>query len=562
METVVIKKYFKLLILTTLIFSSCSGNDEGDDTENQPPSEFLVEVTSVLETSAIINWSLSEDPEGSTVFYDVYLDEVKLIDNITELTFAFEDLTPNTSYSGEVVASDPEGNTQTSSFNFETTNNQPPTSFNVSVTSTNPFYPQLEWTESLDPEGGNISYNIYLDDLMVAEGINNLNYSLPVLKGLTDYSGFVEAVDEQGKTTEATFTFATLIKIYDGDLLLENQSMVASFGEDGYNEIDGSLNIGTLQENSTDITDLSALQSITVVNGNISIRHTMCTDFAGLENIDTTYAFAKLTIENNDQLINCNGLNSITSLNMVYIADNDELTSLEGLTSLHTITNYLWIVLNPNLSSLSGLQNLQTISFNLDIVNNNSLTSLLGLENITSLNELDVVDNDSLESLNGLNNLVSCSSSLNIADNPLLQNLNGLSSVSSVISLHITDNPLLSNLNGLENLTDVNHTLQISRNSGLVSLDGIQNVVFSDNQANYHVITIWENENITNLDPLANYTYNRGLINIKLNTQLTDLCGLTTIISEIEDFINDYNFATNNGYNPSEMDILNGNCSL
>jgi hypothetical protein len=117
-------------------------------------------------------------------------------------------------------------------------------------------------------------------------------------------------------------------------------------------------------------------------------------------------------------------------------------------------------------------------------------------------------------------------------------------------------------LSGLENLTNINHTLTIARNQGLLTLEGIENIVFSNNSANYHSLTIWENINITNLNPLSNFSYNRGKINIDFNSKLTDLCGLTKIISEINDFINDYNFASNNAYNPSEIDILNGNCSI
>lgn len=554
------KKYLNIFILL-LLLSNCSDTNF-DESENQPPSSFEVTVNSVSETLASITWEESLDPEQSTVFYDVFLNSNKLADNTTDLHYTFENLLEDTNYSGEIIASDPEGNTVSSLFTFTTTENQPPSPFNITVTNTDPFYSRIEWTESVDLEGTTITYNVYLDQELLVEGTTSLNNVFPVLKGLTSYSGKVEAVDNTGKVTTQVFSFTTQIKIYDDDLLLDNQPSVEAFGEGGYNQIDGSLRIGSLNINLTDVVDLSSLASLSSVNGDISIRNTICTNFNGLENINIADGYAKLTIENNDELFNLNGLNSISQVHEVYIADNDTLLNLNGLSSLNSVTNYLWVVFNPNLNSISGIQNLNSVSNTLDISNNDSLSTLVGLENITSVGEINIIDNDILETLNGLNSLRSCTSSLNIADNDSLQNLSHLTGLTYSASLRITDNPLLTNLTGLENLTNVNHTLEIARNSGLTELNGIQNIVFSDNQANYHALIIWENINITNLNPLSNYTFNRGLIRVNFNAQLTDLCGLTTLITEINDFINDYNFASNNGYNPSEADILNGNCSI
>ncbi|SDI40303.1 fibronectin type III domain-containing protein [Winogradskyella thalassocola] len=559
MEIAVIKKHLFLGFIL-LFLSTCSDNDV-NETENQPPSAFEVSLNDLTNTSAEITWTASIDPEGSTVFYDVYLNNVKQADNITEMTYHFENLPENENFTGEIIASDPEGNTVSAPFNFETALNQPPSLFEITVTSTNPFYSSIEWTESIDPEDRPITYNIYLDNALIEEETTTLNQTFESLKGLTDYSGSVEAVDEQGKTTTVLFSFTTDLKVYDDDLLLSNQSMVENFGNDGYNEINGNLNIGSIGENLTDVSDLSLLETIYSVKGNLSIRHTICTNFSGLQNIDLEYDYAKLTIEDNDQLLNCEGLNSITAANQVYISDNDNLLNLNGLSSLSSVTNYFWVVYNPNLNSLEALENLTFVPQTLSITNNDSLTTLLGLEGVTATGELRIIDNNNLLNLEGLNNLSSSNSSVIITDNNTLQNLNGLSSLQEAISLHVTGNPLITSLNGLENLTDLNHTLEISDNTGLTTLNGIENITFSDNQANYHALIISGNTNITNLDPLQNFTFNRGLINIHFNSLLSDLCGLTTLISEIDDFMNGYNFATNNAYNPSEMHMLNGECS-
>jgi hypothetical protein len=550
---------FSVFLFIILAFASCNDTTE-NEVDNLSPSTFEITVNSTTNDSASISWEKSLDPEGSIVFYDIYLNSIKIIDNITELSYSFENLSENQSYSGEIIASDPEGNIVSVPFLFETTENQPPSLFSITVTNTDPFYSRIEWTESIDPEGGEINYQVYVDDVLLFEGLNSLNYIFPELKGLQNYAGRIEAIDIGGKKTKVEYSFTTTIKIYDDDLLLSNQSLVESFGNKGYNQVDGNLNIGSLQSNLTDVNDLSLLKSINSVNGNLSIRNTICTSFNGLQNMDIIHQYSKLTIENNDELLNCNGLNNISKVHEINIVDNHALLNLDGFTSLSTVTNYLWIVFNPALNSIAGIQNLNNVN-TFDIGNNDSLLTLIGLENITTVGEFTITNNDSLENLNGLDNLTSCSS-LNISDNYKLQNLNNLSNLNYSGSLYITDNPLLINLSGLENLTNINHTLTIARNQGLLTLKGIENIVFSNNSANYHSLTIWENINITNLTPLSNFSFNRGKINIDFNSKLTDLCGLTKIISEINNFINDNNFASNNAYNPSEKDILNGNCSI
>lgn len=93
--------------------------------------------------------------------------------------------------------------------------------------------------------------------------------------------------------------------------MLANQSLVETFGHKDYNQINGDLNIGSLQNNLTDVRDLSVLQSIIDVKRNLSIRNTACTTLNGLQKISTTYKNAIITIDNNDDLLNRNGLNSI-----------------------------------------------------------------------------------------------------------------------------------------------------------------------------------------------------------------------------------------------------------
>lgn len=547
------------VVVFLILVQSCSDNDSGN--ENSSPSIFQVQILDVSFNEVTIEWEESTDPEGSTVFYDIFLESVKLEDNVTQLNYTFENLLEGVQYSGEIVASDPEGNTTSAEFSFDTSINQPPSNFTIWAATNDPFSTRIEWEESTDPEGGSIVYNFYLDDVLLSENINQLYYYLPELKGLTSYSIKIEAIDQEGKITEEHYSFTSNMKIYDGNLTLDNQTLVDDFGNAGYNGIDGNLTIGSNGGNLTNISNLSLLESISFVNGDLKLRNTECVNFFGLQNVEITSNYAVFEIYNNDLLLSLNGLNGIQSVDGVDISSNDLLTNLNGLENLTTITNYLFVSNNSSLNSLSGLQNLNLVYLHLSIGNNDNLTSLEGLEQITSSGRVGISNNDALLTLQGLHNLTSCSS-VTLEDNNSLNTLVGLSSLGSLDKLSIRNCPSLVDLNGLQNLTEVNRNISIHDNVGLLTLDGIENVVFTDNSVNLHEIVIWGNINITDLDPLQNYTFNRGEINIIANTSLTDLCGLTTLITNIDDFINDYNFAVGNAYNPSETDILSGNCSL
>ncbi|WP_299247249.1 hypothetical protein [uncultured Aquimarina sp.] len=553
MEIVNSRVFF--LVLTIILFISCSEGD--NDITNQQPSGFETVVSEIKATSALLKWNESIDPQGSTVFYDVFLESVKVIDNTTDLTFAFNDLEENTSYTGEVVASDPEGNTVSESFAFETSLNQPPTGFSVSVNYVDPFYTRIEWNASVDPEGESIRYEVYLQNELIGETPDDLYYILPELKGLTFYSGKVIAFDESGKSEESQFSFSTGLKVYSDNPDLDTQDKINDFGSKGYNVIEDNLTIGS-NNFLTNVIDLTPLKDIQSISGDLLIKNTLCTNLIGLENLKSSYQYTNLTIESNDQLINLDGLEGFSSLHEVYIVDNEKLTHIEGLSKLSSISNYISIILNPSLNSIQGLRNLESVSNRLNISNNDSLIALDGLQNIITTGEIEIIANDNLQTLNGLDNLGFCSS-LIISENISLSDLTALSNLSTAGSLSITDSPSLISLQGLNNLVQISHTVRIARNSNLETLSGIENIVFPNS---YHELVIWENEKITNLNPLENYTFKKGKVTIYFNSNLTDFCGITKLVTEIEDFINDYNFASNNGYNPQESDILNGNCSL
>lgn len=112
-----ISKLFGLILGLYAITIACSSDD---DSGNSNPSAFEVTVSSVTESSAIISWANSSDPDGDAVTYSVTLNSVELVSSTSSLLLSLTDLDLDTAYSGSVTASDGNGGSRSVSFNFTT----------------------------------------------------------------------------------------------------------------------------------------------------------------------------------------------------------------------------------------------------------------------------------------------------------------------------------------------------------------------------------------------------------------------------------------------------------
>jgi len=547
-------KIIYAFILLVLVISCEESN------ENASPTAFEVNLDEVYEGFVKLIWTESIDQEGGEVTYEVYLNDVSVADNVTDLFFTFNGLDEDTTHVVKIIASDPEGNQTSAQLSFNLSENQPPSEFTISVISNNPFNTKIEWTESIDPEGTNVSYSIFVNDEEIASDLSQLHFNIGVLRGLEEYDLKVIAKDEDGRITPIEIQFTTAIKIHEGTIDLNDQSTVEFFGEQGYNQINGNLIIGSTNLNTTDVDDISSLSSLINLNGNLWIMNTICQELTGLNNMQLTADYPQLTIEKNTNLLNLEGLNSIQYGHRISIALNDNLQTLEGLDALQVVTNEISVVSNASLYTLIHLNVLNSVASSINILNNDSLSNLEGLENLTSLSAVTVCCNENLTSLKGLENLSQCEG-VRILDNSNLLNLSDLFNLNQVSFLTVSDNPLLTSLSGLESVTQVNHTLEITNNDGLTSLDGIQNIAFVSDQ-NYHELIIRQNDNLTNLDVLTGYSYDRGKVFITENINLTDLCGISNLVLGMTEFLNYFNFAIGNGYNPGIVQFQNGDCAL
>ena len=185
---------------------------------------------------------------------------------------------------------------------------------------------------------------------------------------------------------------------------------------------------------------------------------------AQIDNFATTYPGCSvipsgidITITGNN-ITNLDGLSTITQINgALEIRNNPNLTSISGLSNLTSLGSDFIIRSNSSLTTLNGLGSLTAIQGEFTIRTNASLTSIAALSSLTTTN-LDVIirDNDALISLNGLNNITSVGGILEIVQNALLTDISALSNLAIVTggdegALVIEDNLALNNLQGLGN---------------------------------------------------------------------------------------------------------------
>lgn len=214
-----------------------------------------------------------------------------------------------------------------------------------------------------------------------------------------------------------------------------NNGIVNLTGMDNIQAI-GSLSLfeNDLLEDISELGFIDTLETL-VIQGNA------LNNLSGLENLHTVQGDLSIS---NEQLQNFDELGNLETIGgSLYVLNNgvQNLHAFNGIQSLQD----LYVVLCPNLSDLSGLENIQTISGRLRIGFNPGLNDLTVFSSINSVEDLDIYQNENLQMLKGIENLQEVSGRVLIANNPLLSDISAIGSMSPQVSeLVISNNPNLS----------------------------------------------------------------------------------------------------------------------
>ncbi|WP_405208986.1 fibronectin type III domain-containing protein [Aquimarina sp. LLG6339-5] len=111
--------FLYLFLVIGLIIISCKNDDDLIVLpQNQNPGNFLIGVSQVTANSSLLNWDAAIDPDGDNVSYEITLNGTEIASSLTDTEYLLEELSPNTNYSGTVIASDGNNGATQSTFSF------------------------------------------------------------------------------------------------------------------------------------------------------------------------------------------------------------------------------------------------------------------------------------------------------------------------------------------------------------------------------------------------------------------------------------------------------------
>ena len=328
------------------------------------------------------------------------------------------------------------------------------------------------------------------------------------------------------------------VTVCSGRFFVMGQSQLEPFRP--CNVVQGLLNIRDPNVPGDDVVDVSALNNLRYVEGDLFINATTeLNNLGGLENL--LQVRGELLIGVNAGLLNLTGLEGLQRTNNFNVVLNGALRSLQGLDNLEDVSNNFLISLNPALNDVRGLENLTQPTGNIQIEENINLTSLTGLDNIRQLALLEIAFNPALADIRALGNLRRADD-VSVYDNDQLTDLRGLEALTELSdTLVISLNDNLETLAGLDNLREVGGDVYLEENASLISLKALGNLTSVD------TLSITYHASLANLRGLEGIEQLRGGLLIAYNDALTDITGLDNVRS-VADLLGI-------AYNPSLTDI-------
>lgn len=202
-----------------------------DVSVSQPPTAFNlispVDNETVTTATPTLDWGDSSDPDGGSVTYKLFVDNDSNFSSpvisrmglasSTYNVLAGDGLVVGQTYYWKVVSVDDEGSEITSTqtdWKFNIFVNSTPTTFNLLTPASGTInysgLPSFDWGDSSDPDGGAVSYTLWIDDnsdfsslILEKTNLGSSNYTLLSGEALSagTYYWKVQAFDDENSTT-------------------------------------------------------------------------------------------------------------------------------------------------------------------------------------------------------------------------------------------------------------------------------------------------------------------------------------------------------------------------
>ncbi len=196
--------------------------------------------------------------------------------------------------------------------------------------------------------------------------------------------------------------------------------------------------------------DLTGLEGLTSIDGDVTISGSTLTSFTGLDNVTLVDGWLQLY--------------------------NSDVTSLDGWGGLTTISEELWLETADVLTSFVGLDALATVGGSITVKNSDDLVDFGGLGNLTSIgDDITLQGNADLVDFTGLDNLTSIGGDIYCQSCSSLSSFNGLNALTTVGGrIYLTSCGGVGSYAGLWSLTTVGGSVDAGSS---VHLTGLENLV-------------------------------------------------------------------------------------
>lgn len=272
-----------------------------------------------------------------------------------------------------------------------------------------------------------------------------------------------------------------------------------------------------------DVNDLSALNYLRSIDGNLIIQDTQLTTISNFENLNLISN--NLVVIVNQSLIGIEGFNSITSIGGDFIlVNNPNLFVLNGFNNLLNILDNFQVNSNKLLETIDGFENLETIDGFLEFNDCPFLVTVPNFNKLKAINSFIAFNNTGLISISGFDNLSSIdgtnsTSGLKITNNNMLDEIAGFFCLKTIAyDIVIHDNYLLESIKGLNSLERVGHFFSIINNNELSELYGFQSLAYVASSAyeSSVVFTMQNNSQLSNCSSLCSLLASDGIVGLTL----------------------------------------------
>jgi len=244
-----------LLVLTIGLVLSCSKGETDQEPEVKlSPSNFEVSVMSLGYDFAEIQWTASQISDKSKIVYDVYINEELSGENLEALNYRFEELEALTTYKLEVIAKSEYETQVVASYSLTTNDTPSPGAVSLKMEELSTDSIEVSWVNS-DPTQ-NLTYSIYLDDVLQAENLAVNTYTFSDLEGNKLYQIKLIGTNEFNKSVETSLELKTDDYSEPDDFTLSVESV----------SLDGAK-ITWSQSESEELTYRVLLNSVEKANG-------------------------------------------------------------------------------------------------------------------------------------------------------------------------------------------------------------------------------------------------------------------------------------------------------